>query len=224
MNDYIMKLINISKVYKQGDNCLNILKNVSLNFEPGVSVALVGASGSGKSTLLHIAGLLDQPTSGEVWLSEQNVTQVSNNHKAALRGQMIGFVYQFHHLLPEFTALENIMLPLLVRGVSTKQAEHEATHLIKLLKLESRAQHRPSQLSGGEQQRIAILRALANKPKILLADEPTGNLDEHTADQVFKELIDLIHAERIAALIATHDLSLSQKMDRIIRLKDGQLS
>ncbi len=218
-----LELTSIKKSFQQGDETLDVLKDVSLGLEAGTCTALVGSSGSGKSTLLHIAGLLDKPTEGQIKLDGHDVSDLKDSKLALFRRHRIGFVYQFHHLLPEFTALENVMLPLTIQGVSYGQAREKAESLLTSLNLMHRAAHRPTKLSGGEQQRIAILRALVTEPDILLADEPTGNLDVDTSQHVFAELMSLIKSHNIAALIATHDPDLAQKMDRTLYLDHGSL-
>lgn len=222
-NDIVLALLNISRSYKQAGQVLNVLSGVSLQIKKGECVALVGPSGSGKTTLLQIAGLLDTPTAGEVVIDGESLSTISDNKRTAARRSHIGFVYQFHHLLPEFSALENVVLPQMMAGVSKKAAEEKATGLIAQLGLSARADHRPAQLSGGEQQRIAIARALANSPKLLLADEPTGNLDGHTSEDVFTLLMSQVKERKLAALIATHNMELAGRMDRIVRLEDGVL-
>ena len=217
----IFSLQNVKKIYQQGDVKLEVLKGINFDLYPGEIVAMVGASGSGKSTLLHIAGLLERPTSGEVLMNGTSMWKLNDQKRTAIRLNQIGFVYQFHHLLPEFTALENIMLPQILQKKSKREATDHAIQLLTSLGLKERATHRPSRLSGGEQQRVAVLRALANQPQVLLADEPTGNLDEVTSKLVFDELIALAHQHKIAALIATHNLALASKMDRVIHLSRG---
>ena len=219
----VFQLSHLKKSYVQGSHSLDILKDINLELKPGELVALVGSSGSGKSTLLHIAGLLEPPTQGSVLINGQDAWAQSDAQRTALRRDHIGFVYQFHHLLPEFSAQENVALPQIMKGISRAKAMDRALALLKTLGLEDRATHRPSRLSGGEQQRVAILRAMANNPHILLADEPTGNLDEETAQRVLDELIRLVREQNVAALIVTHDLSLAQKMDRIYHLTQGAL-
>lgn len=221
MNKFTLQ--HIQKSYAQGGTTLQVLKNINIELKPGEVTALVGTSGSGKSTLLHIAGLLDRPTDGQVLYNETNLWDLSDQKRTAFRLDHIGFVYQFHHLLPEFTAQENIMLPAVLRGTPWEDAAKQAQVLLETLKLGDRHHHRPAQLSGGEQQRVAILRALINKPQIILADEPTGNLDEETADRVFEEMLSLVRSHGISALIATHDRNLAQKMDRTLHLKGGVL-
>ncbi|MCB1504762.1 MAG: ABC transporter ATP-binding protein [Hyphomicrobiaceae bacterium] len=190
---------------------------------PGEAVALVGPSGAGKSTLLHIAGLLEQPDSGQVLVSGRDCAKMDDGQRTAVRRGEVGFVYQFHQLLPEFSALENVVIPQMIAGCSRRQAEKRARDLLGLLGLADRVEHRPAELSGGEQQRTAICRALANAPRLLLADEPTGNLDPRTSERVFNELISLIRQTGVAALIATHNLELASRMDRVLQLGDGLL-
>ena len=219
-----LDLDSVCKTFHQGESDLEVLRSVSLHVAPGEMVALVGPSGAGKSTLLHIAGLLDSPDSGEVWVNGQAAAKLDDGGRTALRRSTIGFVYQYHHLLPEFSAKENIVLPQMLAGVAKVQAEARAMELLGLVKLADRAEHRPGQLSGGEQQRVAIARALANRPAILFADEPTGNLDPDTAESVFGILVRLVHETGLAALIATHNLDLAARMDRILRCEHGKVS
>jgi lipoprotein-releasing system ATP-binding protein len=216
-------LKNIVHSYPQGAAKIEVLRGASLEILPGEIVALVGPSGSGKSTLLHIAGLLERPVSGEVAIEGVDCGALSDDRRTAIRRQRLGFVYQFHHLLPEFSALENVVLPQMIAGVSRKQAAERAAELLAMVGLKDRTVHRPAQLSGGEQQRVAIVRAIANKPSVLLADEPTGNLDLHTADTVFGEILDLVRGTGIAALVATHNPELAARMDRTLRLDDGRV-
>ena len=223
MSKLALEIKDLTKSFKQGAQTLNVLQGINLSLKAGEIVALVGSSGSGKSTLLQIAGLLDKPTSGEIILGGIDAFSLSENKLAQQRRENLGFVYQFHHLLPEFTALENVMMPLIIQGKSTKEAAKEACALLTAVDLYKRADHRPSKLSGGEQQRVAILRALVAKPKVLLADEPTGNLDVDTSALVFSELVSLIRKHKIGALVASHDLDLAKKMDRIVHLDHGIL-
>ena len=190
---------------------------------PGQSVALIAPSGAGKSTLLHVAGLLEYPDAGEVYIDRQPTSTLSDGQRTRLRRTELGFVYQFHHLLPEFSALENVMLPQMIRGLSRQEARSRGTELLNYLGLKDRVTHRPSELSGGEQQRVAIARAVANAPRILLADEPTGNLDVHTAEHVFATLNQLVRASGLAAIIATHNLDIAAQMDRRVTLRDGRV-
>lgn len=224
MNNSVLELKNIQRTFTQGDQRLTVLHDINLQLNAGEIVALVGPSGSGKSTLLQLAGLLEFPSSGEVYIAGNACGKMNDRERTALRLKMIGYVYQFHHLLPEFNALENIMLPQLIASHPMKEAESQANRLLQSFNLENRWSHRPSRLSGGEQQRVAILRAVANQPKILLADEPTGNLDEATAEIVFNELVGLVRKHQMAALIATHNLELAKRMDHTIRLHNGSLT
>jgi len=218
-----LRLEGVTRVYKQGQSTLEVFRGASLAIMPGELVALVGPSGAGKSSLLHMAGLLEAPTSGTVHIAGLAAAALPERERTRLRRDMIGFVYQAHHLLPEFNALENVMMPQLIAGRSSSHAEIEAERLLVLLGLGERLTHRPSQLSGGEQQRVAIARALANGPALLLADEPTGNLDPRTAAGVFDALIGLVRAEGLAALIATHNFDLAARMDRSLVLHEGRL-
>jgi len=213
----------IERRYSQGTATLEILKSAELAIWPGQSVALIAPSGTGKSTLLHIAGLLEHPDAGEVYVDGQPTSSLSDAERTRIRRTEIGFVYQFHHLLPEFSAVENVMLPQMIRGLSKPEAYKRADELLSYLGLKERLDHRPSQLSGGEQQRVAIARAVANAPRILLADEPTGNLDPKTAEHVFGALSQLVHASGFAAVIATHNLELAGRMDRRVTLQDGKV-
>jgi lipoprotein-releasing system ATP-binding protein len=219
----IIYLKQIERTYRQGDNALEILKHVDLAVWPGQSVALVAPSGAGKSTLLHIAGLLEHQDSGEVYVDQVATSSLSDVERTRIRRTEIGFIYQAHHLLPEFSALENVMLPQMVRGLSASEARLRATELLAYLGLKERLSHRPAELSGGEQQRVAIARAVANAPRILLADEPTGNLDPQTAEHVFRALTQLVQASGLAAIIATHNLDLAARMDRRVTLRDGRV-
>ena len=223
MND-VLTLTGLVKIYKKGQpGEIRVLDGLDLNVRSGEAVALVAPSGAGKSTLLHIAGLLDQPDAGEVAVSGQAATGLDDRARTGLRRQDIGFVYQFHHLLPEFTALENIVLPQLANGVSDAAARKRAIDLLDTVGLGPRADHRPAALSGGEQQRVAFCRALANGPGLLLADEPTGNLDPDTSEQVFGALMTLVREAGLAALVATHNPELAARMDRTVRLSQGRL-
>jgi lipoprotein-releasing system ATP-binding protein len=219
----ILELRGVAKSFKQATGTLDILKDVSLTIRPGQMVALVGPSGSGKSTLLHIAGLLDRPTSGEVWIKGRNCSNLGDSERTRMRRELLGFVYQYHHLMPEFSALENVMLPQMVGGKPARAARKIARDLLDALGLQSRETHRPARLSGGEQQRVAIARAMANHPVLIMADEPTGNLDPATADRVFFQLNALVSTAGIGALVATHNLDLAHRMTRILRLQDGGL-
>lgn len=218
----VLVLQNINKTFMQGDNVLEVLKDVNLIIKPKEIVALIGPSGSGKSTLLQIAGLLDHPSDGEVYIAGEKCGS-NDNLRTALRRDYLGFVYQYHNLLPDFDALENVILPQLIAGNNYKEAEDKASWLLQRLGLGERMKHRPAELSGGEQQRVAIARALANTPKLLLADEPTGNLDPNTSDNVFLALLEVVKETGLSALIATHNIELAHKMDREVTLKDGKL-
>jgi len=216
-----LKLMDLYRHYREGEARLDILTGASLTLYPGETVALIAPSGAGKSTLLHIAGLLERPDSGEVQIDGQATSQMSDEARTRLRRNAIGFVYQFHHLLPEFTALENAVLPQTIAGYSRGEATARAQELLDYLGLGARASHRPGELSGGEQQRVAIARAVANAPALLLADEPTGNLDPRTADHVFATLLALARGSGLAALVATHNLELAAQLDRRVTLRDG---
>ena len=224
MNEPVLKLENIGKTYNRGAaNAVQVLRGASLELARGEVVALVAPSGSGKSTLLHVAGLLDQADEGVVGINGRDATRLGDRARTEIRRGDVGFVYQFHHLLPEFTALENVMLPQLANGASRAAAQARGMELLGRVGLGARAGHRPAQLSGGEAQRVAFCRALANGPKLLLADEPTGNLDPGTSDQVFAVLMDIVRETGLSALIATHTMELAARMDRTLRLVDGQI-
>jgi len=218
-----LELQGVRRVFRLAGTELRVLDGVDLVLRPGEIVALVGPSGAGKSTLLHIAGLLERPDGGVVLIDGADCGNLSGERRTLLRRSEIGFVYQFHHLLPEFSALENVMLPQMIAGVVRGRARGKAAELLDRVGLASRARHRPARLSGGEQQRVAIVRALANDPRILLADEPTGNLDHATGDSVLTTLLDLVRHTGLAALIATHNLDLARRLDRIVALEDGRL-
>ena len=225
MNKPVLELASIEKSFSKGSsNKIEVLKGVDLQLFPGEIVALVAPSGAGKSTLLQIAGLLDKPLSGKIFIDGQEIQNESDNQLTMIRRRQIGFVYQFHHLLPEFSSRENIDLPQLSNGVPSKDAQRRSKELLDLVNLANRSDHRPAELSGGEQQRIAICRALANKPNIILADEPTGNLDQKTTLSVFESLLKIVKKTNLAALIATHNLDLAKRMDRVVELIDGKIS
>ena len=225
MNKPVLELASIKKSFSKGSsNKIEVLKGVDLQLFPGEIVALVAPSGAGKSTLLQIAGLLDKPLSGKIFIDGQEIQNESDNQLTMIRRREIGFVYQFHHLLPEFSSRENIDLPQLSNGVPSKDAQRRSNELLDLVNLANRSDHRPAELSGGEQQRIAICRALANKPKIILADEPTGNLDQNTTLSVFESLLKIVKKTNLAALIATHNIDLAKRMDRVVELIDGKIS
>ncbi len=218
-----LRLDMVARTYREGEGQLEVFRNVSLSLAVGELVALVGPSGAGKSSLLHMAGLLEAPSAGEIVIAGAPASSLSDAERTRIRRDTIGFVYQAHHLLPEFTALENVVIPQLIAGKRRKDAEAEAARLLTMMGLENRLTHRPSELSGGEQQRVAIARALANKPRLLLADEPTGNLDPRTAAGVFEALIAIVRTEGLAVLVATHNLALAAKMDRALILHEGRL-
>lgn len=218
-----LHLQNLRRAYAQGSRIIEVLKGATASLYSGEVVALLGPSGAGKSTLLHIAGLLERPNAGAVVIDGVDCVKLNDSDRTRKRRAEIGFIYQFHHLLPEFSALENTVLPQLILGLTRAEAEDRAKQLLHSLGLDERTDHRPAQLSGGEQQRVAIARAVANGPKLLLADEPTGNLDPHTADRVFEQLLSLVRQSGVAALIATHNLELAARMDRILRLVEGIL-
>jgi lipoprotein-releasing system ATP-binding protein len=220
----VLRLERLERAYTQGNRCIEVLKGASASFFPGETVALLGPSGAGKSTLLHIAGLLERPDGGQVLINGVDCGRLSDNEQTRMRRMEVGFVYQFHHLLPEFSALENVVLPQLILGLSRKEADARAKDLLSSLGLAERWDHRPAQLSGGEQQRVAIARAVANGPKVLLADEPTGNLDPPTAERVFEQLLKLVRQSGVAAVVATHNLDLAARMNRTLRLMDGILA
>ena len=224
MSDKGLILKDITRRFPQGkDGFLTVLQGASLHVQPGQIVALVGPSGSGKSTLLQIAGLLESPDQGEVWVAGQPCQNLNDNQRTELRRTALGFVYQYHHLLPEFSALENVVIPQMITGQPRRVAQDRGRALLARMGLSGREDHRPGQLSGGEQQRVAIARALANAPKVLLADEPTGNLDPVTAEGVFQELLTLVRSTGVAALIATHNPELAARMDYQLRMSNGRL-
>ncbi len=219
----ILRLEGACQQYGSGDHILEVLSGAELAVHAGELVALVAPSGAGKSTLLHLAGLLEKPSGGEVYIGEKACGQMNDDERTRTRRVDIGFIYQFHHLLPEFTALENVVVPQMIAGLAKAEANKRAAELLDYLRIGQRASHRPAELSGGEQQRVAIARAVANGPKLLLADEPTGNLDPETADYVFKALTGLVRASGLAALIATHNHALAAQMDRTVTIKDGKI-
>jgi lipoprotein-releasing system ATP-binding protein len=223
MSEAVLATRDLRRGFVQGDVTIEVLRGVNLAVQPGEIVALLGPSGSGKSTLLQAVGLLEGGFAGSIRLQGREAADLDDDGRTVLRRELLGFVYQFHHLLPEFNALENVMMPQLVRDVEPAAAKDRAEELLGALGLSQRLDHRPSKLSGGEQQRVAVARALANKPPLVLADEPTGNLDEHTADAVLAQFLGLVRGEGSAALVATHNERLAAKMDRVVRLHDGLL-
>ena len=224
MNESVsLRLESVERSFQQGTGRLEILRGVSLSLAAGEITALVGPSGTGKSTLLHIAGLLEQPTSGKVMLDGKDCTAMDDSARTVMRQTGVGFVYQFHHLLPEFSAVENVILPQMIAGITKSVARIRAIELLTDVGLAERLFHRPSELSGGEQQRVAIVRALANEPRVLLADEPTGNLDEGTASIIFDVMLNVVRQLNVSALIATHNMDLARRMDRVMTLRDGVL-
>lgn len=223
MSDPVVRLSQLKRSFSQGGITIEVLRGIDLVIHPGEIVALLGPSGSGKSTMLQAIGLLEGGFQGRIEIAGTNASDLSGDDRTRLRRDHLGFVYQFHHLLPDFTAIENVVLPQLVAGTSEDAARARAAELLTALGLGQRLEHRPSQLSGGEQQRVAVARALANRPELVLADEPTGNLDEVTADRVFDEFLRLVRGERSAALVATHNERLALRMDRVLRLHEGRL-
>lgn len=221
--DSVLSLSGISRIYTQGDNKINVLRNVDLNINRGEIISLIGSSGSGKSSLLHIAGLLEQPDSGDITINGVKFSKMNDQERTISRRHSIGFIYQFHHLLSDFSAIDNIIIPMMIAGQDKSYSQERATILLSKLGLEDRKDHLPSQLSGGEQQRVSIGRAIANKPDLLLADEPTGNLDSKTADIVFDQFISLVRQENMSVLLATHNFKLSEKSDRVISIQNGEL-
>ena len=218
-----LHLDGVTRRFRQGNSVLEILRGADLSVWPGESVALIAPSGAGKSTLLQIAGLLEFPDGGEVFIGGRPTTGLPDSERTEVRRSDIGFVYQFHHLLPEFSAVENVMLPQMIYGLDKREAKKRSAELLSFLGLGKRLEHRPAELSGGEQQRVAIARAVANAPRVLLADEPTGNLDPHTADHVFATLSKLVTASGFAAVIATHNLDLASRMHRRVTIRDGEI-
>ena len=223
MSDVILELAGLKRSFTQGDTTIEVLRGVDANLRRGEIVALLGPSGSGKSTMLQAVGLLEGGFGGAIRIDGEDVTRIDQGERTKTRREKIGFVYQFHHLLPDFTGLENVVLPQLIRGASQADAEARATDLLGRLGLAERLHHKPSKLSGGEQQRVAVARALANRPLLVLADEPTGNLDEATADRVFDQFVGLVRDHGSAALVATHNERLAARMDRVLRLHEGHI-
>ncbi|SFQ97741.1 MULTISPECIES: lipoprotein-releasing ABC transporter ATP-binding protein LolD [unclassified Enterobacter] len=224
MNKILLQCDNLCKRYQEGNVQTDVLHDVSFSVGQGEMMAIVGSSGSGKSTLLHLLGGLDTPTSGDVIFDNQAMSKLSSTAKAELRNRELGFIYQFHHLLPDFTALENVAMPLLIGKIKPAEIEQRARDMLRSVGLEHRAKHRPSELSGGERQRVAIARALVNKPRLVLADEPTGNLDARNADSIFQLLGELNQSQGTAFLVVTHDLHLAKRMNRQLEMRDGRLT
>ncbi|MCB2083177.1 MAG: ABC transporter ATP-binding protein [Sphingomonadaceae bacterium] len=223
MSNPVVKLTGLTRSFEQGGVTIDVLRGVNLAIQPGEIVALLGPSGSGKSTMLQAVGLLEGGFGGRIEIGGTDASALPSDGRTTLRRSHLGFVYQFHHLLPDFTAVENVNLPQLIAGVSTADATARSEQLLSSLGLSERLAHRPSQLSGGEQQRVAVARGLANRPQLVLADEPTGNLDEHTSDKVLAQFLELVRGEGSAALVATHNERLAARMDRVVRLHDGVL-
>ncbi|WP_069471386.1 lipoprotein-releasing ABC transporter ATP-binding protein LolD [Candidatus Marithrix sp. Canyon 246] len=219
----VLNCSNVSKSFTEGGLAVDVLQNINLNIKPAEQIAIIGSSGSGKSTLLHLLGGLDNPTKGEVWVAGKQINKLNPAKRAILRNQNLGFVYQFHHLLQEFTAIENVAMPLLIKGDSSKEAKEKAVDILTKVGLEKRLEHKPGEMSGGERQRAAVARALVTNPKCLLADEPTGNLDQRTADKVYELMLDLNQTIGTSLILVTHAPDLAQRMDRILRLVDGKL-
>ena len=219
----VLSVRNLTRQYQSGENILRVLVGANIDIYPGEVVGLIGPSGSGKSSLLHAAGLLETPTSGEVWIKGQECLGLKDDARTKVRREEVGFVYQFHHLLREFNAIDNVALPQMANGVGQATARDEAARLLTIMGLRDRIDHQPGQMSGGEQQRVAIARAMANKPSIILADEPTGNLDPATSGNVFQSLFDLTRTEGVAALVATHNMNLTTYMDRVVTVRDGAI-
>ena len=223
-NDLVISCSGLSKTFHDANMNVNVLRAIDFNVSVGERVAIVGASGSGKSTLLHLLGGLDKPSAGQVMINNQNISAMSEAKKSRFRNQNLGFVYQFHHLLPEFSAMENVAMPLLIRGVNTAEAKKQAIDMLSSVGLQDRVKHKPGELSGGERQRAAIARALVTKPKCVLADEPTGNLDSKTADKVYQMMLALNASLHTSFVVVTHDEQLAAKMDKVYRLEAGELS
>ncbi len=224
MNNFVLRCEQVVKNFKEGDLFAEVLKGIDLNISKGEQVAIIGSSGSGKSTLLHLLGGLDDPSQGEIWVAGKQMNQLSVAARGIWRNRYLGFVYQFHHLLPEFTALENVAIPLLIRGFSPKESQEKAIAVLSEVGLAQRVKHKPGELSGGERQRAAIARALVTEPQCVLADEPTGNLDKTTSNHVYERMLALNQKNATSLVLVTHDIELAKRMDRTLRLEDGVLT
>lgn len=223
MSNIVLQCISVNKSFRDAGLSVDVLSDINLSISAGERIAIVGSSGSGKSTLLHLLGGLEEPTQGEVWVVGKKISELNQAQRGMWRNQNLGFIYQFHHLLPEFTALENVAMPLLIRGTNPTEAKKQAIELLEKVGLGKRIEHKPGEMSGGERQRAAIARALVTKPRCVLADEPTGNLDRHTADQVYQIMLELNAEIKTSLVVVTHDEALAQRMDKIYHIKDGKL-
>jgi len=223
MSNLVLQCMNVSKSFRDAGLSVDVLSDINLSIAAGERIAIVGSSGSGKSTLLHLLGGLEEPTQGEVWVAGKKLSELNQAQRGMWRNQNLGFIYQFHHLLPEFTALENVAMPLLIRKTNPSDAKRQAFEILDKVGLSKRVDHKPGEMSGGERQRAAIARALVTKPRCVLADEPTGNLDRHTADQVYQTMLELNAAIETSLVVVTHDETLAQRMDKIYHIKDGKL-
>lgn len=223
MSNLVLQCMNVSKSFRDAGLSVDVLSDINLSIAAGERIAIVGSSGSGKSTLLHLLGGLEEPTQGEVWVAGKKLSELNQAQRGMWRNQNLGFIYQFHHLLPEFTALENVAMPLLIRKTNPSESKKQAFEILDKVGLSKRVDHKPGEMSGGERQRAAIARALVTKPRCVLADEPTGNLDRHTADQVYQTMLELNAAIETSLVVVTHDETLAQRMDKIYHIKDGKL-